>query len=189
MTTPGTEGERVRNGRLQAVLLVALAVAAGGCGWLRGDEAAAPVGGLNAPAADDAAFDAGPQAAPPPPAAGPTVVAVSQSAIGPVLVDGRGLTLYRFTEDQRDVSTCSGACVAQWPQLPWGGEVQAGAGLNPTAIRRIDGQQGPQVSCDGWPLYTFAGDQGPGQLEGHAVNGAWYAVSPDCQMLSQAAAR
>lgn len=178
----------MRKVRLQAALLVVLAVAAAGCGWVRGGEAAAPVGGVNAPAADDAAFDAGAQAAPPPAAEGPTVVAVAQSAIGPVLVDGRGLTLYRFTEDQRERSTCAGGCTAQWPQLGWDGQVEAGAGLDPALIRRIEGQQGAQVSCDGWPLYLFAGDPGPGQLEGHAVNGAWYAVSPDCRMLSQAAA-
>jgi len=182
---------RTTRGKARAALLLALALVTAGCGWVRsGDQAAAPVGGISdGPPAGDAAYDAGAPPAAPPAASGPTLVVVSQSRIGPVLVDGRGMTLYRFIEDQRDRPTCTGPCLGQWPLLPWGGQVQAGAGVDPTVIRRIDGAQGPQVSCDGWPLYTFAGDPGPGALEGHAVNGAWYAVSPACEVLSTVAAR
>ena len=44
---------------------------------------------------------------------------------------------------------------------------------------RSDGKA--QVTYNGHPLYTFAGDKNPGDTSGQGVNafgGLWYAVSP-----------
>ena len=169
-------------------LLLVLAVLAAGCGWLRGDEAPEPVGGVQggADTGDSPAISgvaSGAAAAPAP--EGPTTVAVADTALGPILVDGRGWTLYRFLPDGRQVQACSGDCLTQWPLLPWNGQVQAGAGLDPAALQPVERAEGVQVTCGGWPLYTFTGDTAPGETNGHQLNGSWYAVAPDCQMLSQ----
>src|SRR5205085_7121766 len=42
-------------------------------------------------------------------------VAVAQSKLGRILVDGRGRSLYLFEKDKKGKSSCSGACLAYWP--------------------------------------------------------------------------
>ena len=34
-----------------------------------------------------------------------------------------------------------------------------------------------QLTFNGWPAYTFAGDSGPGQANGHGVNGKWFEIT------------
>ena len=46
-----------------------------------------------------------------------TKVAVANTALGRVLVDGRGRTLYLFEKDQNGRSACSGKCAGFWPPL------------------------------------------------------------------------
>ena len=41
-------------------------------------------------------------------------------------------------------------------------------------IKRPEGTL--QVSFDGMPLYTFAGDSRPGQANGQGIGGVWFAV-------------
>lgn len=47
------------------------------------------------------------------------------------------------------------------------------------SITRTDGTR--QLTIDGLPLYTYAGDSKPGSTAGQGVNGSgglWWAVSP-----------
>ena len=44
-------------------------------------------------------------------------VAVANTALGRVLVNGRGGTLYLFEKDKHGKSACSGKCAAFWPPL------------------------------------------------------------------------
>ena len=42
------------------------------------------------------------------------------------------------------------------------------------------------VTYDGWPLYTYAGDVGPGQAAGQDIDlngGEWYVIRPSGQPL------
>jgi predicted lipoprotein with Yx(FWY)xxD motif len=105
---------------------------------------------------------------------------VSATAIGgtQVLAGASGLTLYWFAPDTPTASKCSGSCATFWP--PVKGPVTAGAGVTGQlgTITRADGTQ--QATYDGHPLYTFAGDSGPGQAKGNAVNangGLWYEMT------------
>ena len=113
------------------------------------------------------------------------------SGLRTVLVDGQGLTLYMFEpDDQRGQSTCYGACASAWPplRLPTGQTVpmaggQAEASLLGTTTRK-DG--GLQVTYNGWPLYLWAGDAGPGQATGQGIDslgGRWYVLSPKGQVI------
>jgi predicted lipoprotein with Yx(FWY)xxD motif len=116
-------------------------------------------------------------------AAGASAVGTgSIPGIGTVLDDGKGFTLYHLSIDTSSKSMCSGSCAAEWPPLlATNGVPKASPTLNGTlaTIQRSDG--GTQVTFDGMPLYTFAGDSGPGQATGQGLTdfgGVWSAVTP-----------
>lgn len=45
----------------------------------------------------------------------PAKVALSRSALGSILVDSQGRTLYLFEKDKRDRSACASTCATYWP--------------------------------------------------------------------------
>jgi predicted lipoprotein with Yx(FWY)xxD motif len=108
-------------------------------------------------------------------------VAVANTALGRVLVDGRGRTLYLFEKDKRGKSACSGKCVAFWPPLLTSGKPLATAGAKTSLLgttRRADGRL--QVTYNHHPLYTFVKDTRKGQTNGEeldAFGAEWYALS------------
>ena len=63
-----------------------------------------------------------------------------------------------------------------------------GKGANASMLgtsKRSDGKT--QVTYNGHPLYTFAGDSGPGDTSGQGVNafgGLWYVLSPAGQQVT-----
>ncbi len=117
-------------------------------------------------------------------AGGGATVSVSDNAeLGKILVDSRGMTLYLFEKDDAaDESYCSGACAKEWPPLTTNGAPQAGPGVSGklTTFKRDDGTT--QVAYDGHPLYYFAQDASPGDVNGNgstAFGAEWYAITPD----------
>jgi predicted lipoprotein with Yx(FWY)xxD motif len=110
------------------------------------------------------------------------LVASRKTAIGRVLVDARGHTLYLFDKDKRGMSACNGACVAYWPPVITTAKPRAGAGVHASKLgmtRRADGRR--QVTYAGHPLYAFIGDKKAGQTSGEGLTdfgAAWDAVAP-----------
>ena len=109
--------------------------------------------------------------------AGPDVL--EARAVGGVnlLTNARGLTLYWFAPDTSTKSACYGSCAAYWP--PVTGSPSAGPGVTGTlgTITRTDGTI--QATYDGHPLYTYIGDNAPGQASGNNLNlngGLWHDV-------------
>jgi len=107
----------------------------------------------------------------------PTVRVVRDPTLGNILVDARGMTLYRFTRDEPNMSNCYDACAQTWPPLllPAGNPV-APPGLGGRlgiAVRR-DGTR--QVTYNGMPLYFYARDTRPGETNGQGVGGVWFVV-------------
>lgn len=108
-------------------------------------------------------------------------VAVANTALGRVLVDGRGRTLYLFGKDKNGRSACSASCTGFWPPLITSGKPLAAAGAKVSLLgttKRADGRL--QVTYNHHPLYTFVKDIRKGQTNGEELNafGAeWYAVS------------
>src|SRR3954471_19515431 len=135
----------------------ALAVIAAGCG---GGSSSATTGDADsAPASTSIAVN----------------IAVAHTKLGTVLADGRGRTLYLFEKDKGAASSCYGACASIWPPLSSGapgtgaGNRLAGAGVNGArigSIKRTDGKN--EVTYDGHPLYTYAGDARAGDTHGQA---------------------
>jgi predicted lipoprotein with Yx(FWY)xxD motif len=119
----------------------------------------------------------------PNPEEGATFVSVaSVSGLGQVLVDSEGHTLYDFHKDKGGTSSCYGACEEAWPPLLTEGEPHPSNGADGNLLgtaKRKDGSE--QVTYDGRPLYTFSGDQSPGEANGNdtsAFGAEWYALTP-----------
>ncbi len=117
----------------------------------------------------------------PAPAAAP--VAAAETALGEVLVDDAGLTLYGFLEDTGGVPTCDGACADAWPPLTVGDETLP-AGLDPDVFSIAGRPDGAfQLVAGSWPLYRFAGDGAPGDVNGQASGGVWFVAAPDGTLI------
>ncbi|MEM9562092.1 MAG: hypothetical protein AAGA93_05725 [Actinomycetota bacterium] len=124
---------------------------------------------------DDSADAAGAAAAP---------VVAAETELGPVLVDAAGLTLYGFLPD-RDAGapTCDDACADAWPPVIVDG-TDLPAGLDPeifSVMTRSDGSN--QLAAGIWPLYRFAGDAAPGDVNGQGSGDVWFAATPDGKLV------
>jgi len=94
------------------------------------------------------------------------------------VTNGKGFTLYWFVPDTATTSKCNGSCATFWP--PVKGPATAGAGVSGklATIKRADGSV--QATYNGHPLYTYAGDNAPGQATGNDLNvngGVWHEVT------------
>lgn len=113
-------------------------------------------------------------------AGGGAVVDVGQSAaLGSFLVDSKGMTLYLFTKDSPNTSSCYGGCAGYWPPLLTTGAPTAGAGVTASLLgttKRTDGTI--QVTYNGWPLYYYVSDKAAGDTTGENVQNVWFVISP-----------
>jgi predicted lipoprotein with Yx(FWY)xxD motif len=151
--------------RTIACVVLAGAVLLAACG--DDDDDDADVG-----AGDTAAADAG--------AAGGATVALAETQLGEVLVDGEGMTLYAFLADTGGAPTCEGECATNWPAAIVTGEPVVGEGLEAATFGTVAALAGgEQLTAAGQPLYTFAGDAAPGDVNGQGVGDAWFVVSAD----------
>jgi len=111
---------------------------------------------------------------------GPAAVDVGQNAsLGSFLVDSNGMTLYLFTSDTPNTSTCTATCANNWPPLLTNGAPVGGTGVTASMLgttTRSDGST--QVTYNGWPLYYFVADKAAGDTKGEGVKSVWYVVSP-----------
>jgi predicted lipoprotein with Yx(FWY)xxD motif len=112
-----------------------------------------------------------------PVATGPDVLKARTIGGVNLLTNSRGLTVYWFAPDTSTKSACYGSCAAYWP--PVTGTPSAGPGVTGTlgTITRTDGTR--QATYDGHPLYTYVGDNAPGQANGNNLNlngGLWHEV-------------
>jgi predicted lipoprotein with Yx(FWY)xxD motif len=161
MSTPSTR--RLRAARLSIGLAAGLAaLVIAGCGGGSGGYGSTP-SGTNAAASGGAS------------------IKLASSDLGKILVDAQGRTLYLFEADKGAMSACDGACASVWPPLTTKGKPSAATGLPASKLgttKRSDGST--EVTFNGHPLYTYAGDSAPGQTSGQGIDGfgaEWYALS------------
>jgi predicted lipoprotein with Yx(FWY)xxD motif len=123
-------------------------------------------------------------AAPTAPATAAVSVRTAATSLGTVVVDADGMTLYAFTKDAAGSPTCVDACAKAWPASKVGGEPVTGEGTTAalTAIPAPGG--GTMVKAGTWPLYRFAGDAAPGDVNGQGSGGTWFAVAPDGTLIT-----
>jgi predicted lipoprotein with Yx(FWY)xxD motif len=95
-----------------------------------------------------------------------------------VLTNAHGLTLYWFAPDTPTMSaSAAGSCAAYWP--PVLGSPEAGPGVTGKLGTIFRPGGAVQATYDGHPLYTYVGDNGPGQARGNNLDlngGLWYEV-------------
>ena len=112
-------------------------------------------------------------------------VGVRATALGNVLVDAHGHTLYGFVNDTTGTPTCTGACAQNWPPLHVGATWTTGTGVDRVNFHVVGTGASMQLASAKWPLYTFAGDQRPGDVNGQGVE-RFYAVAPDGSLIKGA---
>jgi predicted lipoprotein with Yx(FWY)xxD motif len=116
-----------------------------------------------------------------------TVDTANTGALGTILVDSNGRTLYLFEKDSGTTSACSGTCADYWPPLRTAKPTSAD-GLDASLIgttMRSDGS--PQVTYNGHPLYLYSGDQAAGDTNGQGLTdfgGSWDALTPAGDQVS-----
>jgi len=95
-----------------------------------------------------------------------------------LLVNRRGLTLYRLSVERKGHFICTqSACLALWhPLVVKHGTTPTGA-KSLSTVKRPDGRS--QVAYKGGPLYTFAQDSKPGDMKGNGFKdvGTWRVVT------------
>ena len=119
----------------------------------------------------------------PPGSSGPSAtIAMRSTALGQILVDAGGRTLYLFEGDQGTASSCYNACAGVWPPATATGAPVAGAGVHQSLLATTTRKDGSmELVYNGHPLYYFISDKQPGDTTGQALSsfGAdWYVLSP-----------
>lgn len=165
--------------RLIATVLVATfaTLALGACGDDddNGDDAADPTTTVAGPTTPDATEPA---------PAGDVSVATGETDLGTVLVDDEGFTLYIFTQDSANESTCAAGCIEVWPAAAVDGDVVVGDGLDDSRFDTIERDDGStQLTVDEQPLYRYAPDAAPGDTTGQGLAGVWFVVDPDGEAI------
>ncbi len=116
-------------------------------------------------------------------------VGVGNGAVGAYLTGKDGKTLYVFTPDSANKSTCTDQCATNWPPftVPAGTTPKADSAVTGTlsTFARADGTQ--QVAINGLPLYYFVKDTKAGETNGQGVGGKWFVATPAGTMPSPAA--
>ncbi|MGI8429903.1 MAG: COG4315 family predicted lipoprotein [Solirubrobacteraceae bacterium] len=125
----------------------------------------------------------GPASTPASAASSRTRVQLRSTALGKVLANSHGFTLYVFTRDGINRDTCVKVrnCTRTWPELKTNRKPVAGRGLKASLLATITlGHGVKQVTYAGHPLYGYVGDSSPGQT-GYVgtpeFGGTWYAIN------------
>jgi predicted lipoprotein with Yx(FWY)xxD motif len=107
------------------------------------------------------------------------VVKGASSSLGTILVDSQGMTLYHLSGEVNGKFICtSTACLGVWhPLIASAGSEPSGEVGSLGTVKRPEGTM--QVTYKGTPLYTFTGDQQPGETKGQGIKdvGTWSVIT------------
>ena len=92
-----------------------------------------------------------------------------------VLTNAQGFTLYYHTPDTA-TSVFTGA---SWPPVLSPNGPPTSSGSLPGKLGVLNDANGAQVTYNGHPLYTFAGDSAAGQATGNGLGGVWFVATPN----------
>ncbi len=105
----------------------------------------------------------------------------SNATLGKYLIAYNGMTLYTYSKDTTEASTCYDKCAQNWPPYLVGAEdnvnnVKLGVNGKVGSTLRTDG--GIQVTYNGHPLYFYVKDAESGDTTGQNVGSVWFVVKP-----------
>jgi predicted lipoprotein with Yx(FWY)xxD motif len=112
------------------------------------------------------------------------IVEVADNALGSIVVDSKGRTLYALTKDVDGTSTCVDGCAKAWPAVVVNGDIAVGDGLDKSqfsTVARADGTK--QLKLGKWPLYYFSGDTAAGETNGQGSGGSWFVIGKDAKLI------
>jgi predicted lipoprotein with Yx(FWY)xxD motif len=115
-------------------------------------------------------------------AAKPTVKIV-QTAVGPLLANGSGDTIYMFVRDKPRKDKCRKikGCEKDWPAVTTTGTPVAGPGVKQSLLGSIPYKGSlREVTYKGHPLHTYRFDASKGSvinIGNRQFGGAWYALN------------
>ncbi|SFF47347.1 Predicted lipoprotein with conserved Yx(FWY)xxD motif [Actinacidiphila alni] len=115
------------------------------------------------------------------PSSAASLTVAKDAKLGSLVIDGLGMTLYRFDKDVpgNGTSNCNDECAKTWPPV-LADDPAATSDINPDllgTVTRADGRK--QVTVGKWPLYRYSLDTKPGDVKGQNVGGVWFAAAPD----------
>jgi predicted lipoprotein with Yx(FWY)xxD motif len=126
-------------------------------------------------------------------AAGPILKSSRQAALGKIVVNGKGLTLYHASRERPGKLACVGNCLYYWfPVIVKSTtKIALGPGLSKAKIGTIKRPNGTlQVTYNKLPLYRYYLDRKPGQTKGQRISdaaGTWYVVSTSGKVVTKSA--
>ncbi|WP_417885204.1 hypothetical protein [Zunongwangia sp.] len=111
------------------------------------------------------------------------VTLTNTGTFGDILTDESGKTLYFFSNDAKDNSTCTSGCLSAWPVF-YQETIKTDDDLDTSdfaTITRPDGKK--QTTYKGWPLYYYVNDTQTGDIKGDGVGEIWYVAKPDYSLM------
>ncbi len=108
----------------------------------------------------------------------PNVKMLAHPTLGNILTDGAGRVLYFFTSDTPGGNPMFSG--SSWPYVSVPAAPKADASVTATIASSSFGRSnGPFLTINTRPAYTYAGDTTAGQATGHGAGGVWYTIKAD----------
>ena len=110
--------------------------------------------------------------------------------LGEIVVNGECRTVYTFDGDTASPpkSNCVGQCELRWTPVP-SPQASSIEGIELDLIGSIERPDGSsQITVKGWPIYYFAGDKEPGDVNGQGVGGKWWVMDTGGNAIHKKAA-
>ena len=109
---------------------------------------------------------------------GTVTLTIKKTAIGDVLADAKGDTLYWYAKDMKGgPSTCTGSCLAAWPAVTGKPAAAMGVTFAGKLGSVTNANETVQATYNGYPLYRYAEDMAPGQTSGNGAGGMWHVIT------------
>jgi predicted lipoprotein with Yx(FWY)xxD motif len=118
--------------------------------------------------------------------AAPADVAVAHTNLGDIIVDAKGMTVYVFDKDVAGSgsSACTGDCQKLWVPVPAASDQPVAVGITAPVGVITGAGGGEQITIGGLPVYTYTGDNAPGNTNGQLFKNLWHALTPAGQKIS-----
>jgi len=111
-------------------------------------------------------------------------VKTAATKLGTILVDAQGRTLYAFTNDSAGMPTCDGACADAWPPVAAKANSTVGGGVDAALLSMVPRtDHTSQLKVGKWPVYLYAGDGAPGDVNGEGSGGTWFVLAPNGSLI------
>lgn len=117
-------------------------------------------------------------------------LSVIKTRYGKVLGSQSGYAYYIFRLDTPTISNCDASCAAVWPPVIGASHLITGNVKRSLVGSIITPNGAKQLTYDGHPLYSFAGDRAPRSTTGqglYSFGAYWYLIAPNGHVITTTA--